>query len=104
MIFHSQTIKIFHFRPENYLAATPILATTHIIIIKYIASLIVLFSTIVNISIASLATAIGAPVGIASASFSFAFSITTGIVKKLLKTTQNKKKKHSKIVMLLGVN
>ena len=33
-------------------------------------------------------------------SFSHAFSITTGIVKKLLKTTRNKKKKHNKIVML----
>ena len=35
-----------------------------------------------------------------SASFSLAFSISTGIVKKLLKTTRNKKKKHNKIVML----
>ena len=32
-------------------------------------------------SIASFATVIGAPVGIVSAKFSFAFSITTGIVK-----------------------
>ena len=36
----------------------------------------------------------------ASASFSLACLITTGIVKKLLKTTRNKKKKHNKIVML----
>ena len=35
-----------------------------------------------------------------SASFSLAFSISTGIVKKLLKTTRSKKKKHNKIVML----
>ena len=35
-----------------------------------------------------------------SASCSYAFSITTGFVKKLLKTTSNKKKKHNKIVML----
>ena len=35
-----------------------------------------------------------------SASRSLAFSITTGVVKKLLKTTRNKKKKHNKIVML----
>ena len=42
----------------------------------------------------------GAPVGITSASFSLAFSICTGIVKKrLLKTTKNKKKKYNKIVM-----
>ena len=36
----------------------------------------------------------------ASASFNLAFLISTGIVKKLLKTTRNKKKKHNKIVML----
>ena len=54
--------------------------------------LIVLSATSGSISIASFAIVIGAPVGIASASFSFAFSITTGIVKKLLKATQNKKK------------
>ena len=63
-------------------------------------SLIVLSITTGSISIASFATAIGAPVGIASASFSLAFSISTRIVKKLLKTTRNKNKKHNKIVML----
>ena len=31
---------------------------------------------------------------------SLAFSITTGFVKKFLKTIRNKKKKHNKIVML----
>ena len=37
----------------------------------------------------------------AIASFSFAFPISTGIVRKLLKTTGNKKKKkYNKIVML----
>ena len=62
--------------------------------------LIVLSVTTGSISIASFATVIGAPVGMASASFSFAFLISTGIVKKLVKTTTNKKKKHNKIVML----
>ena len=42
----------------------------------------------------------GAPVGIASASFTLIFSLTTGIVKKLLNITRNKKKKHDKILML----
>ena len=61
---------------------------------KYIASfdyfdksLIVLSATTGSISMASFATVIGAPVGIVSTSFSLAFSIFTGIVKKLLKTT-----------------
>ena len=74
---------------------------------KYIASfeyldksLIVLLVATGSISIASFATAIGAPVGIMSASCSLAFSITTGFVKKFLKTIRNKKKKHNKIVML----
>ena len=35
-----------------------------------------------------------------SASFSLACSTSTEIVKKLLKTTRNKKNKHNKIVML----
>ena len=67
---------------------------------KYIASfeyfdksLIVLSVTTGSISIASFATVIGAPVGTVSASFSLAFSIYTGFIKKLFKTIRNKKKK-----------
>ena len=41
----------------------------------------------------------GAPVGIASASFTLFFSLTTGIVNKLLNITRNKKKKHDKILL-----
>ena len=51
-------------------------------------------------SIASFASVNDAPVGVASQSFSFLFYLTTGIVKQLLKTTRNKRKKHNKIVML----
>ena len=74
---------------------------------KYIASfdysdksLIVLSVATGIIYIASFATVIGVPVGIMSASCSLAFSITTGFVKKFLKTTRNKQKKYNKIVML----
>ena len=41
----------------------------------------------------------GAPGGIASASFTLIFSQTRGIIKKLLSITRNKKK-HDKILML----
>ena len=63
-------------------------------------SLIFLSVVTGSISIASFATAIGAPIGIMSASCSLAFSITAGFVKKFLKTIRNKKKRHNKIVIL----
>ena len=63
-------------------------------------SLIVLSVTSGRVSIASFTTAIGIPVGIASAGLSFSFSLCTALVKKLLKATRNQKKKHNKIVML----
>ena len=63
-------------------------------------SLIVLSVTSRSVSIASFATAIGIPIGMTSASLSLAFSLCTGLVKKLLKATRNKKKKLNKIVML----
>ena len=43
-----------------------------------------------SISIASFSTVIETPVEIVSENFSLAFSILTGIVKKLLKATRNK--------------
>ena len=54
--------------------------------------MIVLSVTTGSISIASFATVTGAPVGMASAIFSLAFSISTGIVKKLLKQQEIRKK------------
>lgn len=55
-------------------------------LIKYVAALdyfdkVFLSAAICGISIASFASIIVAPVETAKASFSFAFSITTGIVK-----------------------
>ena len=74
---------------------------------KYIAAfdcfdkaLIVLSVTSGGISIIFLKNVIAVPVGIASASFTLLFSLTTGIIKKLLKITKNRKKKHNKIVVL----
>ena len=53
-----------------------------------------------SISIASFATIIGVPTGIVGTCCGFTFSITSGFVKKFLKTIRNKNKKHNKIVML----
>ena len=62
--------------------------------------LIVLSATSSGVCIISSASVVGAPVGIASASFTLIFSLTTGIIKKLLSITRNKKKKLGKILML----
>ena len=67
----------------------------------YIDKILVgLSATTGGVSIISFSSVTGAPVGIASASFTLIFSLTTGIVKKLLNITRNKKKKHDKILML----
>ena len=61
--------------------------------------LIILSATSGEVSIIWLTSVVGAPVGIASARFTLIFWITTGIVKKLLSITRNKKKKHDKILI-----
>ena len=61
---------------------------------------IVLSATSSGVSIISFTSIIGAPVRIASASLTLIFSLTSGIVKKLLNKTRKKKKKHDKILML----
>ena len=76
-----------------------------IVSFDYFDKLLIVLSLITgSISIPSFATVIGAPVGIGNTSFSLVFSIFTGIVKKLLKTTRNKQKKYNKNVMLARTN
>ena len=53
--------------------------------------LIVLSATSSSVSIISFISIIDVPAGIASASFTLIFSITVGIIKKLLSTTIKKK-------------
>ena len=72
---------------------------------KYIASfnyfdkpLIVLSVTTGSVSIASFATAIGAPAAMASARFSIAFSISIGTVKTLLKKQEKRRKSTIKLL------
>ena len=66
---------------------------------KYVAvfdyidqALIVLSATSGGVSIISFTSIVGAPVGIASASLTLFFSLTTGIVKKLLNITKKEEK------------
>ena len=53
-----------------------------------------------TLSIASYAVVVGIPAGIAGASLTLIFTVTTGVVKILLNITRKKKKKHSKIIAL----
>ena len=53
-----------------------------------------------TLSIVVHATIIGIPVGIAGASLTVIFTVTTGAVKKLLNVTRKKKKKQNKIIAL----
>ena len=62
--------------------------------------LIILRATTGGISIISFTFAIRAPVGIANANFTLIFSLTAGIIKKLLGIRRKKKKKHDQILML----
>ena len=65
---------------------------------KYVAAfdyidkvLIVLVATNGGVSIISFSSVVGAPIRIATASFTLFFSLTTGIIKKFLSITRNKK-------------
>ena len=62
-------------------------------------ALVVLSATNGGVAIISFTSIVGAPVGIASVSLTLFFSLTTGIVKKLLNITRNKKQ-HDNILML----
>ena len=60
----------------------------------------ILSATSTGVCIISSASVVGAPVGIASASFALIFSLTKGIIKKLLSITRKKKKRKSMIQFL----
>ena len=66
----------------------------HIVAFDYADELfITLSASFGTLSIASYATVVGIPVGIAGASLTLIFTVTTGVVKKLLNITRKKKKK-----------
>ena len=53
-----------------------------------------------TLSIASYASVVGTPAGIAGSSLTLIFTIVTGISKSLIKVTKKGKKKHNKIIAL----
>ena len=57
-----------------------------------------------GVFICSFISIVGASVGIASASFTLFFSLTTGITKKLLNITRKKRKSMIKFLCWLKVN
>ena len=74
---------------------------------KYVAAFdyinkffIVLSPTSGGFCVTSSVSVVGTPVGIAGASFTLIFSLTTGMIKTLLSITRSKKKNHNKIFML----
>ena len=76
---------------------------------KYVAAfdyidqaLIILSATSGGVSIISFTTIAGTPAGIASTSLTLFFSLSTGIVKKLL-NKKKRKKKHDQIFMLAKI-
>ena len=76
-------------------------------IIKYIVAFdyadklfITLSASFGTLSIASYATVVGIPAGIAGTYLTLIFTITTGVVKTFLNITRKKKKKHNKIIAL----
>ena len=78
---------------------------------KYVAvfdyidqTLIALSARSGGVSIISFTSIVGAPVGIASASLTFVFSLTTGIIKKLLNITRKVRNSMIKFLCLLKVD
>ena len=94
-------MKIYYYQEINQRKSCSKKLDKYVAAFDYIdRALIVLSATSVGVSIISFSSIGGAPVGIASASFTLIFALTTGIVKKLLNITRNKQKKHDKIFML----
>ena len=74
----------------------------YIVAFDYVDKLfITLSASFGTLSISSYGTIVGIPVGVAEASLTLIFTVTTGAVKKLLNITRKKKKKHNKIVALV---
>ena len=75
--------------------------TKYLVIFDYLDKIfITLSASFSTSSIASYATVIGLPLGIAGSSLTLIFTVSTDINKSLLKVTKKRKKKHNKIIEL----
>ena len=75
--------------------------SNYVTVFNYIDKILIVLSAVIGgVSIISFTSIVGALVGIANANFTLIFSLTTGLIKKLLSITKNKKKRHDKILML----
>ena len=73
----------------------------YVTVFDYIDKVLIdLSATTGGVSIISFTSVVGAPDGITSAIFALIFALAIGIIKKLLGTTRNKKRKHNKTFML----
>ena len=72
-----------------------------LLLITWIRFKFVLSATSGGVCIFLSVSIVGGPVGIAGSCFTLMFYLTTGIIKKLLSITRNKKKKYDKILMLV---
>ena len=73
----------------------------YLTVFDYIDKIIIVLSAKSGgVSIISFTSIVGTPVGTASPSFTLIFSLTTGIIKKLLSITRDKNKKHDKVLIL----
>ena len=73
----------------------------YIVVFDYADKLfITLSASFGTLSVVSHATVVRISVGIAGASLTVIFTVTTGVVKKILNITRKKKKNHNKIIML----
>ena len=72
----------------------------YVTIFDYIDKILIILNAISSsVSIISFTRTINVPVGTVSARFTLIFSITTGIIKKLLSATIRKKKKQDQVFM-----
>ena len=72
----------------------------HVAAFDYIDELLIAFSSTSGRVCINSSISVGAPIIIAGASFTLIFSLTTGIIKKLLIITRYKKKNHDKVLVL----